>query len=59
MLKGMIWWEAELNSNYKGMIKSISEKLTDVCKEEKIIWNSLEDVVERYDELSEQVEVRK
>ena len=57
-LKGFGRFEREVNEEFDKMMKSASERLTEMCKIEKRVWNKHEDVINQYDDLITEVDVR-
>ena len=57
-LKGFGRLEREVNEEFDKMMKSASERLTEMCKIEKRVWNKHEDVVNQYDDLITEVDDR-
>ena len=44
-----------MNEEFDKMMKSASERLTEMCKIEKRVWNKHEDVIDQYDDLITEV----
>ena len=57
-LKGFGRFEREVNEEFDKMMKSASERLTEMCKTEKRVWNKHEDVINQYDDLITEVDDR-
>ena len=57
-LKGFGTFEREVNEDFDKMMKSATERLTEMCKIEKRVWNKHEDVINQYDDLITEVDVR-
>ena len=47
-----------MNEEFDKMMKSASERLTEMCKTEKRVWNKHEDVINQYDDLIAEVDDR-
>ena len=47
-----------MNEEFDKMMKSASERLTEMCKIEKRVWNKHEDVINQYDDLIAEVDDR-
>ena len=47
-----------MNDEFDKMMKSASERLTEICKIEKRLWNKHEDVINQYDDLIAEVDDR-
>ena len=47
-----------MNEEFDKMMKSASERLTEMCKIEKRVWNKHEDVINQYDDLITEVDAR-
>ena len=57
-LKGFGRFEREVNEEFDKMMKLATERLTDLCKIEKRVWNKHEDVIDQYDDLITEVDDR-
>ena len=57
-LKGFGGHERKVNEEFDKMMKSASERLTEMCKTEKRVWNKHEDVINQYDDLITEVDAR-
>ena len=57
-LKGFGGYERKVNEEFDKMMKSVSKRLTEMCKIEKKVWNKHEDVINQYDDLISEVDVR-
>ena len=47
-----------MNEEFDEMMKSATDRLTEMCKIEKRVWNKHEDVIDQYDDLIAEVYVR-
>ena len=57
-LKGFGRFEREVNEEFDKMMKSASERLIEMCKIEKRVWNKHEDAINQYDDLIAAVDLR-
>ena len=57
-MKGFGRFEREVNEEFDTMMKAATDRLSEMCKIEKRVWNKHEDVIDQYDDLVNEVDDR-